>query len=460
MPQPDAASWIATESSDLTLEDGARVAVVGGGPAGSFFSYFLLSMAERLGTEISVDLYEPRDFSRPGPKGCNKCGGIISESLVQMLATEGLNLPPTVVQRGVDSYMLHTDVGDVRINTPLREKRIGAIHRGSGPQGVKDVKWESFDGYLQRLAVERGVSHKNQRVEKLDWANGHPQLTTKDGATEIYDLLAMATGVNARALEFFEDSGLNYKPANASKTAIREYFLGEDVVEKCLGSSMHIFLLDIPRLEFAALIPKGDYVTVCLLGDEIDVPLVESFLQAPEVRSCFPSDWNPMDKPACQCWPLINVDGANEPFADRLVFVGDCGVARLYKDGIGSAYRTAKAAASTAIFQGVSTEAFRKHYLPMLEEISADNAIGKHIFTLTRQIQKWRFTRRALLKTVSREQKSDTSDKRMSTILWDMFTGSAPYKDALTRGVHILFLLRFGWDVAKSIVGGSRQSIS
>jgi hypothetical protein len=47
----------------------------------------------------------------------------------QMLATEGINLPPSVVQRGVDSYMLHTDVGDVRIETPLREKRSGSKTR-------------------------------------------------------------------------------------------------------------------------------------------------------------------------------------------------------------------------------------------------------------------------------------------------------------------------------------------
>ncbi len=456
MSKPDPASWITTESSKLTLEDGARVAVAGGGPAGSFFSYFLLSMAERLGTEVQVDLFEPKDFSVPGPKGCNNCGGIISESLVQMLATEGINLPPSVVQRGVDSYKLHTDVGDIRIETPLKEKRIGAVHRGSGPRGIKNVRWESFDGYLQQLARARGVTIKAQRIERLEWRDGRPHLTAKGGHSESYDLLAMATGVNARSLELFEDSELKYKPPVATKTAIREYYLGEEAVEKYLGNSMHIFLLDMPRLEFAALIPKGDYVTACLLGEGIDVQLVEAFLGAPEVRRCFPPGWNPGDKPACQCWPQINVQGAEEPFADRLVFIGDCGVARLYKDGIGSAYRTAKAAASTAVFQGVSSEDFRRHYAPVLDGVAADNRIGKQIFALTRQVQKRRFTRRALLKTVSREQASTTSDKRMSTILWDMFTGSAPYKEALSRGIHPTFLSRFAIDVITSIGRGGQ----
>jgi len=69
----------------LALEDGSQVAVIGGGPAGSFFSYFLLDMAERVGLDIGVDIYEPRDFTRSGPAGCNMCGGIVHESVVQIL---------------------------------------------------------------------------------------------------------------------------------------------------------------------------------------------------------------------------------------------------------------------------------------------------------------------------------------------------------------------------------------
>ena len=68
------------------LENGMRIAVVGGGPAGSFFSYFLLEMAKETGIQVELDIYEPRDFSRQGPAGCNMCGGIASEALVQELA--------------------------------------------------------------------------------------------------------------------------------------------------------------------------------------------------------------------------------------------------------------------------------------------------------------------------------------------------------------------------------------
>jgi len=78
----------------MELKDGSRIGVIGGGPAGFLVSYFLLEMAERIGLKLELDIYEPRDYSRSGPAGCNMCGGIISESLVQLLATEGINLPP------------------------------------------------------------------------------------------------------------------------------------------------------------------------------------------------------------------------------------------------------------------------------------------------------------------------------------------------------------------------------
>ena len=136
----------------LKLQPDSRIAVLGGGPAGSFFAYFLLDAATRADLGVSVDIYEYRDFTVPGPQGCNMCGGIISESLVQFLATEGISLPPEVVQRGIGSYTLHTDTGSVRIATPLQEKRIGAVHRGPGPRDQKVAVWDSFDGHLQRLA--------------------------------------------------------------------------------------------------------------------------------------------------------------------------------------------------------------------------------------------------------------------------------------------------------------------
>jgi flavin-dependent dehydrogenase len=213
---------------------------------------------------------------------------------------------------------------------------------------------------------------------------------------------------------------------------------------------MHVFLLDLPRLEFAALIPKGEVVTVCLLGDDIDAELVESFLNAPEVRACFPPDAELPPK-VCNCSPLINVRGAVQPFADRLVVLGDSGVTRLYKDGIGAAYRTAKAAATTVAFAGVSAEDFKRHYWPVCRNISVDNAIGKFVFAVNQILQRWRFSRRAVYRMTALEQQSKQVPRRMSEVLWDLFTGSAPYREVLVNTVRPGFLARFLWNLLVSL---------
>ena len=156
-----------TGSPSLKLEDGNQVAVMGGGPAGSLFAYFLLEMAQRVGLNLEVDIYEPRDFNLPGPPGCNMCAGIVSESVIQMLAVEGITLPPTVVQRGMDTYILHTNEGKARLETPGLEKRIGAVFRGAGPFGVKDSEWGSFDGFLLEGAIPKGANLIRWRSEEV-----------------------------------------------------------------------------------------------------------------------------------------------------------------------------------------------------------------------------------------------------------------------------------------------------
>ncbi len=50
-------------SPNIKLADGSQIAVIGGGPAGSFFSYFFLDFAERIGLDVQVDVFEHQNFS-------------------------------------------------------------------------------------------------------------------------------------------------------------------------------------------------------------------------------------------------------------------------------------------------------------------------------------------------------------------------------------------------------------
>ncbi len=431
---------------DLKLNNGSRVAIIGGGPAGSMFCIFLHQIAQRMGLELHVDMYEPRVFSKSGPMGCNSCGGIISEWLVQALAMEGINLPDNVVQRGLDSYSMHLDAGSVRIETPHQQKRIATVHRGGGPRDVKVSAWGSFDAHLFSMAQETGANWIQNKVVELQYDKDCIAVRPNNEDLVPYDLAVIATGKRTQALKMLNGLDIGFKPPVMAKAYISEIHMGHEEITRQLGNSMHLFLPDIPHVKFGALIPKGDYVTFCMLGDKITNDAVKAFTSLPEVTGCMPPEWV-MPEKLCHCSPGLNIKGAVKPFADRLLCVGDCSVSRLYKDGIGAAYRAAKAASVAVIHEGISEADLEKHYWPALRKIATDNQYGRIIFQVTKLIQKSRLLRKGVLRMVRREQKRPDRPQRMSGVLWDTFTGSSPYKDVFLRTLDPRFFLVFLVDI-------------
>ena len=428
------------QDRDFNLKDGSRVAVIGGGPSGSFFAFFLLRMAQAIDLDLDVEIFEPRSFGRCGPAGCNHCGGIVSESLVQIMAAEGIRLPRRVVQRGVESYVVHMDVGDVSIESPVHEQRIAALYRGNGPREGGDAPLESFDGFLQNMAVEQGARVRRSMIKGARREDGRPCLEFVGGEERTYDLVAVATGVNSNFIDLLSGLDDRYERPKTTRGYICEFRSTEEEILRLLGRSVHVFLLTIPRFEFAAIIPKGQFATVVMVGDDLDQELVHAFLNDPVVRRAFPTDVVPC---VCSCSPLINLGARARPYGDRVVMVGDSGVTRLYKDGIGAAFRTGKAAATTAVFHGVAESDFAQHFWPACRNIVNDNRIGKVMFASNAIMKNSRFTRRAMLRMARREQAREGAKPHMSSLLWNMFTGSAPYTEMFRGTLHPGFLYHF-----------------
>ena len=434
-------------SEHFLLEDGSKIAVIGGGPAGSFFTYFAMDFAERMGMKISIDVYEAKDFTCAGPRGCNNCGGIVSESLIQSLSSEGVVLPSGVIQRGIESYTLHLENGSSVIKTPLEEQRIASMFRGSGPNGSTDVELESFDNFLLGLCQDRGARLITDRVtDAIRTADG-VTLTTKGQQKARYDLVVGAVGLNGKTLDLFQSICPSFVPPETTKTYISEFQLDPEMIDKHFGNSMHVFLLNLPHIKFGALIPKDNYVTLVLLGSDINKEIAASFVNSESVRKLFPPGMKLEDITPCKCFPSINVKGAKLAYDDRVVLVGDSASSKLYKNGVGAAYITGKAAANTAVFNGISAAAFRKYYQPVCSELDGDNKLGKFIFSVTGIIQKSALLKGALLNMVISEQLKDSHKRRMSAVLWDTFTGSAAYKNIFIRCLNPLLLVSLLWNI-------------
>ena len=52
----------------MHLKNGAKIAIIGGGPAGSFFAHFALMHAKQLGIKVSVTIFEKNASTRKAPQ--------------------------------------------------------------------------------------------------------------------------------------------------------------------------------------------------------------------------------------------------------------------------------------------------------------------------------------------------------------------------------------------------------
>jgi flavin-dependent dehydrogenase len=439
--------------TQFRLEDGARVAVIGGGPAGSLFTYFLLRFAAREAFQVHVDIYEPRDFTSTGPRGCNMCGGLVAGPLVESLRAEGITLPQAVVKNRIDSYSLVTSAGSVRVVAPGRRPPALAVYRGAGPRDTEHPGACGLDGFLLELVQRIGANVVRSRVTTVAWAGGRPEIST--GGTPIrYDLLAVATGVNLAGGRLLDDLGMSSTRPETSQVYVTEL---RSEVARQPDTTMEIVVPDVAGVDAVGVIPKGEFSTLCVLGKGVDRPAVEAVFGSPLMQQYAETVVVPTGG-ICHCAPRLNVREAPQPFANRVVLVGDCGVARLYKDGLGSAFRTARAAARTAVCSGVGEGDFRRGYWPVYHGIARDNRYGMVVFALLRKLRRTPRLLRASLSVAESEQDSGRSSRPMNGILWDLFTGGHSYRSILRRVCDPRLALRVGARLVRSTAGSGGLS--
>ena len=126
---------------------------------------------------------------------------------------------------------------------------------------------------------------------------------------------------------------------------------------------------------------------------------------------------------------IITVSPAKKPFTDRMVLIGDASYSRHYKNGIESAFLTARLAAEAAIFYGVSASSFKKHYFKRAKKlIIRDNTYGRLLFFINDLISSVPILTQSHLSLAKKPGKTGPPQK-IRQILWNMFTGNISYRD-------------------------------
>lgn len=398
----------------LRLRDGDQVCIVGGGPAGSFAALHLLHHAREANLDLQVLIFERRDFSTPGPAGCNRCAGILSSRLLRGLESLGLHLPEEVVQASIHAYTVYLDGEPASVEQPDPTRGIVSVYRGGGPRLSQGGPVASFDRFLLDQAIESGAQVIPRFVREVSW-EGRPIIRIT-GKSFPADFLVMANGINVRSPL---DRSFGYRPPVTQIMAQDEVLRPPDWPE----DRVRAYFRDPPGLTFGALIPKGEYLNISLLGRGLSTEAVAEFLEAQGLAASLPPG------SLCGCTPRIAVGSAKGFYGDRWVAVGDAAVTRLYKDGIGSAYHTAQRAMQVAVGDGVSAADFKRGYLPLCKSISLDNAYGRRLFKLwaltlrsVRLLQAWR-------RAMQSEAKLDPEGQIHARVLWGMMTGDEAYRE-------------------------------
>ena len=424
-----------------------RVAILGGGPAGSFCAIWLSALAARRGRRFDITLFDHKSFEKPGPAGCNMCAGIIPDSLVRNMRRLGMELPRHVIQRRIAGYRLETKGGFVDIPTRPGVE-LYSTFRGPGPLGMYPSAQEGFDYFLLHEAEKRGVRYVNALVTDVTLPPSPSEpciITCRDGGPHEADILVGAFGVNSNLSRVFERLGFGYRAPEVARAFQAEIPVDPDFIAREMRDRVFIFT-GVPHLEFAAMTPKREHVTVTLIGADPKRWDLEGFLASAEVRRRMPAGWEAPCR-FCSCAPRLPLTAAHHAVHDRIVIIGDAHVARYLKNGIESSFYTGYWAARAIAAGHLSAESLTREYVSRCQYYVRDNRYGRALFRLHDAISASPTIARAHIEVARREQASPQRPKRLSTILWGMFTGNIPY-----RGIAVRLLdPRVHWDIAQAL---------
>ena len=437
-------------NSALLLKNGSKIAIIGGGPGGSFFAHFASRYAKEAGIDVSIKIYDRKSFCQRGPRGCNMCAGVISENLFNSLEEERINIADFCVQRKIEGYCFQAQDESVVLHHPVpgHISKIVTVFRGNGPLQSEHEGNVSFDDYLLNHVKEQGVEIVFDIVKsfKLPFRKGDPvKVISGDGNPKNEfdaDLVVGAFGVNTGMMEKVGNMDFGYKPPKTVRTCQCEIMLSPEHIEKTFGNNVFVFALGKRELKFASITPKADYVTVNLVGrrDLTRKNLID-FLKHPAVKKLMPEKWE-IPNDFCMCISKIPITYAKHPYADRLAVLGDASISRSYKSGIESAFNMAKLSAYTAFKNGVSARSFMNGYFkPAKRLLARDNFYGIVMLKINDYISSNRQLANRQVKLVKSTEDTKTASL-INEILWNMLTGNVTYKEILIKAMNLRLILK------------------
>ena len=351
------------------LMDGGRVVVIGAGPGGTATAIALKRGAHALGRNVEVTIVEGKQFLTG--QHYNQCSGVLAPPIIDLIERElQIRFPHHLCQRIITGYILHT-------------ARRSIILDGDNEPLVALRRIE-YDAYMLEAARQCGIEVIPARVTNLEFHPDRVQIYTESRPLEA-DVVVGAFGMDEGTAVIFERL-VGYRPPPALSAIVTKYHPGDASME-AFGNRIHAFLPASSRIEFGAITPKGNHLTINIAGTRVDGDLMHAFIAVQEVRQVLPYLENTRGSNTSDmsffnghfpCGLAKNFTG------DRYVMVGDAaGLVRAFKGkGVTSAILTGLRAADVILHKGISKEAFQAYHTAN-RDITGDLFYGQTMRRLT-----------------------------------------------------------------------------
>jgi flavin-dependent dehydrogenase len=394
--------------SDLDrLRDGSKVVIVGGGPGGAGCALTLLAMSKKLGIDIDVTILEPKHFGFH----YNQCMGVLSPPILELLRDEyGIVYPEELIQRCIHGYVLISDNEEIDLPGEIAGEVSHAVRR------------VQFDDIILHHVARQGAKIMKARATDIEFHREDAIVYSESGAFSA-DVIVGAFGLDRVMVEAFEKRS-GYRGPDYLETIVTKIHPDKRFVD-AFEDKIYTFLVSIPEIEFGAIVPKGNHLTVLIAGKKVNIKVLKKFLSLERVRELLPFEYSIYDA-FKGSFPITT---AKNYYGDRYVIVGDAaGLVRPFKGkGINSAFITGKLAAETMLEDGVSSAAFRK-FGEKCRFISGDLWYGRFVRALVNLV-----SNRLSMDPLIRKAKGRPTLKKA---LFDAVSGRENYKGILTRDMR------------------------
>lgn len=357
------------DSSLGPLASGGSAIIVGGGPAGAATAMALKQCAALLGRDVRVILVEGKRFA--GEEHHNKCAGVLSPPIVDLIERDlGVPFPRQLSRVAITGYVLHAGGRTLVLD--------GATEPSVALRRVQ------FDAYMLEAARQRGVEIVNARVTDLEFHADRVMVYT-EGAPLAGEVVVGAFGLDEGTGAVFQRT-VGYRQPPALSSVVTKYHPGAAGMQ-AFGQRIHAFLPPLGHIEFGAITPKGNHLTINIAGEAVDADLMNRFLAELEVRAALPDldQAGRFDANDLRFYKGRFPRGlARRIVGDRFVMVGDAaGLVRAFKGkGVTSAIQTGLRAAQVILRVGISERAFQA-YLVANQDIITDLPYGQVMRRLT-----------------------------------------------------------------------------